>query len=236
MATKSNLYDEYRTLDSTMGSEQTIPIFINEKRPSRGGTKVRPFFRALEAFRFCTLRGMPIALGGCAMISLLLVATTASPAGPLASKNPKIVEVNLEKAGIDAVIMAPEGSKAEKHYNGSGVRNFDYGFDLELRESKLDAKKQIKDIESNTINKLEKWIEKTDTLLVFESRFSGFSQTEFHFFMLAPIKIKGKTFYCRDQAGSSSKRNEVALMIDACKSLTRSPTVAVRNQSPSTGQ
>lgn len=126
----------------------------------------------------------------------------------------KLAELNLEDTGLDVKLQAPEGAKAAEEFGAYTVKAGET-FQLEIHTGAADLAARKKEIEDNTVNKLEKFHTESDAALVYETEVMG--KTEFHF--VANVELDGAKYNCEDTKGKAYTQADVEAMHKACTSM-----------------
>jgi len=133
----------------------------------------------------------------------------AKPAEPV-----KLAELSLEDAGLDAKLQAPEGAKASEDLGAYTVTAGE-GFQLQINTGDADLDATKKEVEGNTVNKLESFVTETETTLVYETKVAG--KSEFHF--VQNVELDGAKYNCEDKKGQAYTQADIDAMVAACTSL-----------------
>ncbi len=126
----------------------------------------------------------------------------------------KLAELDLEEAGIEVKLQAPEGAKAAEEFGAYTVKAGET-FQLEIHTGAADLAARKKEIEENTVNKLKKFHTESDTALVYETEVMG--KTEFHF--VANVEVDGAKYNCEDTKGKGYTQADVEAMHKSCTSM-----------------
>ena len=140
-----------------------------------------------------------------------------APATPPA----KLVELDASAAGEAYAgwkVQAPEGSTAKEDF-GALLVSDGKGFQLEVHEGPLDMAGRKKEIESNDVNKLKKYIvDKPDAILY--SSDPGIGGVQHHF--LATVKVGDQEYYCENAKGATNyTQAQCETMIASCQSIKK---------------
>ena len=141
-------------------------------------------------------------------------------AAPAPAAAPKLALLDASAAGEAYKgwkLMAPEGATAKEDFGALAVAA-GAGFQLEVHSGAVDMAARKKEIESNDVNKLKRYVTDTPEAIVFESDV-GMGKPEFHF--LAAIKVGGEDFSCENTKGPIYTQAQIEAMLQACKSLKK---------------
>ena len=140
--------------------------------------------------------------------------------GKVAAPAAKLVEIDASPAGESFQgwkLMAPEGVTAKDDFGALGVTD-GKGFQLEVHSGTVDMPARKKEIESNDINKLKKFLTDSPDTLVYESD-PGMGGVQVHF--LAAIKVGGADYSCENAKGPTYTKAQIDAMLAACKSIKK---------------
>lgn len=131
----------------------------------------------------------------------------------------KLAELDVSSAGEAYKgwkLMAPEGATAKEQFGALEVKAGD-GFQLEVHSGPTDMAARKKEIASNDVNKLKRYVTEAPDAIVYESEVM--SKNEFHF--LATIKVGDAEFSCENSKGPTYTQAQIEAMLAACKSIKK---------------
>lgn len=140
--------------------------------------------------------------------------------GGAAAPPAKLVEIDASSAGAAYAgwkLMAPEGAVAKEDFGALSVSD-GKGFQLEVHSGATDMAATKKEIESNDVNKLKKYVTDTPDVIVYESD-PGMGGVQVHFH--AAVKVGGEDFYCENSKGPKYTQAQTEAMVAACKSIKK---------------
>jgi len=132
----------------------------------------------------------------------------------------KMVELDASSAGEAYAgwkLMAPEGAVAKEDFGALAVKAGD-GFQLEVNSGAIDMAARKKEIESNDVNKLKRYVSDTPDAIVYESDV-GMGPTQFHF--LASVKVGDEEFSCENTKGPVYTQAQIEAMLESCRSIKK---------------
>jgi hypothetical protein len=132
----------------------------------------------------------------------------------------KLVEVDGSVGGesfAGVKLMAPEGAVAKEDFGALSVSD-GKGFQLEVHSGPADIANRKKEIESNDINKLKRYITDAPDAVVYESD-PGMGGKQVHF--IAGVKLGDAEFYCENTKGPTYNQAQVEAMLASCRSLKK---------------
>lgn len=143
----------------------------------------------------------------------------AAPAAAPAAAAPaaKLVELDASPAGERFKgwkLQAPEGASAKEDFGALAVKAGD-GFQLEVNSGAVDMAARKKEIASNDVNKLKRYVVEAPDTLIYESEVMD--RSEFHF--VSAIKIGAEDWSCENAKGPTYTQAQIQAMVDACKSI-----------------
>jgi hypothetical protein len=130
-----------------------------------------------------------------------------------------MVVVDMSPGGIDAVIQAPGSASVEQKFGNAVIRTPDGAFHLEIGAEWADIEARKKDIASNTLNRLVRFVVDEPTAVVYESKVAGTS--EFH--VLANAMAGEARLSCEDSKGPAYSESSAMAMLEACRSISGKP-------------
>ena len=140
----------------------------------------------------------------------------AAPTAPPA----KLVEVDGSVGGesfAGVKLMAPEGATAKEDFGALSVSD-GKGFQLEVHSGAADIASRKKEIESNDVNKLKRYITDAPDAVVYESD-PGMGGKQVHF--IASVKLGDAEFYCENSKGPTYTQAQTEVMLQSCRSLKK---------------
>ena len=144
----------------------------------------------------------------------LIVLFTASFVIALnACAKPKLVD--LSKYEMPLKIAAPKKAKIKNEFGAITIQK-GKGFNLTINQYKSDISKLEAEIKANDINQLQKFHQKTDDTLVYESAVIP-GRAEFHFYHLK--KIGDKEYTIENTKGPTYTKAQCINMLRAAQSL-----------------
>ena len=134
----------------------------------------------------------------------------------------KLAPVDISVGGEDwkgLTVQAPEGATAKESFGSVEVTQ-GTGFALQISKDARDLAGAKKEISSNDVNKLKRFVVDTADEQVYESEVMG--KTQFHF--NANVKVGDRAFTCENVKGGADKTlAQTQAMLASCKSLAAAP-------------
>lgn len=126
---------------------------------------------------------------------------------------------DLAPYGIDGTMQLPGGSTIRvEDFSGDLLISDGNEFQLRLSKGPIDLEHFAESVERNEVNTLVAWIERSDSVLHYESKIAG--TKEFHFVM--NLEFDGDVYLCKeDETEVSYSEDDIEIMMRACRSLRK---------------
>jgi hypothetical protein len=124
------------------------------------------------------------------------------------------LDLSTANSAFAVTIPAPTGATAKDDFGDVDALAGD-GFQIVVHASAKDLAQAKKEITSNSVNKLKRFITETVDTLVYESEVAG--QSEFHFAL--NVKVGDKIYGVEDNKGPRYSEDQIKAMVKSAKAI-----------------